>query len=675
MVFAGVEVHSFGDKKKEKNSSFLAGLKNKRDKRHPRSQSPESHSELVDTIRAQMQISEAMDAFVRQRLAEFASRRACGQIDVPQILLGLLNGIVNSNFLNEKSYTQWKKRQANILEESLTCTNCIMDEQQTVGISLAKIRNAEEWDFMMSPSERAEVLLAIRQVALVLSSVPGHFGIPGETYYWSACYHLNIRLYEKLLFSVFDILEEGQLIEEADEIFSIIKLTWSILGITQKLHDALYGWVLFQQFVQTEEAPLLDHATKEVKKVLYAEDTDGNEERYMNSLLCSTSSSGSEMRLDLIQAIFTSMSLWCDSKLQDYHLHFSQKSRFFARVMTMALAVGMYNLGESGEIKLTNSDNLSKIAARKVRTCIERSVEAASRRVADTIDLGSKIDRAHPLALLASELRLIAERELTVFSPVLHHWCPEAGMVSAIWLHRFYGERLEPFLKRVTSLSEDVRLVLHGADALERSLIELYSSTCEENGLDYSFTQEFDHYQISIIARPIILDWVIAQHARILEWTGRAFNLEDWGPLSYQQKQAASAVEVFRIIEETVDQFFGLNLLMDITHLQALLSILFHTLDAYLLNVVSQLVEKHHLYPYAPPLTRYKETTFPIIKKKMVECVPLEEEVNNKLNELTISKLCIRLNTLQTVVEEMAIRWTLFPDCSSQGLFLVSLWC
>ena len=32
--------------------------------------------------------------------------------------------------------------------------------------------------------------------------------------------------------------------------------------------------------------------------------------------------------------------------------------------------------------------------------------------------------------------------------------------------------------------------------------------------------------QIGEVAKPIILDWVIAQYSLILEWTGRAFNLE-----------------------------------------------------------------------------------------------------------------------------------------------------
>jgi len=43
--------------------------------------------------------------------------------------------------------------------------------------------------------------------------MPGNCGIQGETYYWSAGYPFNMRLYEKLLLGVFDILEDGKLIE------------------------------------------------------------------------------------------------------------------------------------------------------------------------------------------------------------------------------------------------------------------------------------------------------------------------------------------------------------------------------------------------------------------------------------------------------------------------------
>ncbi|RVX09139.1 hypothetical protein CK203_013911 [Vitis vinifera] len=176
---------------------------------------------------------------------------------------------------------------------------------------------------------------------------------------------------------------------------------------------------------------------------------------------------------------------------------------------------------------------------------------------------------------------------------------------------------------------------------------------CYNNEMENELFVLFLCVQIGEISRPIILDWVIAQHGRILEWTGRAFDLEDWEPLSSQQRQAVSVVEVFRIVEETVDQFFGLNLPMDITHLQALLSVIFHSLDTYLQKVISELVEKSYLFPSTPSLTRYKEMVIPIAKKKLVESTPLDEKVNNKLNELTISKLCVRLNTLQYIQKQM----------------------
>ncbi|KAL4602731.1 hypothetical protein ACB092_10G075300 [Castanea dentata] len=512
LVFSGIEVHTVEDRRKEKSSKFLSGLKTKREKINQQSQGRGRHSELVDTIRIQMQISEAMDACIRQRLTQLAARRIWESIDIPKISLGLLNSVFKSDFPNEKSYIHWKSRQASILEELLYFSaNLEAYERETIKSSLSKIRNSKEWDITMSPSERADVLLPITQVELKLSSLSGKFSIQGETYCWTAGYHLNIRLYEKLLFGVFDVLDEGQFIEESNELLMLNKLTWCILGITQKMHNVLYGWVLFQQYVGTNEDMLLEHALHELQKVVSGENADQKEEQYMDSLACSRQFNGSEIQLGLVQAVFFSISSWCDDKLQDYHLYFSQEPTNFSRIMNLMSAVGILTFGDSGDIKI--------------------------------------------------------------------------------------GE----------------------------------------------------------VAKPIILDWVIAQNSRILEWTGRVFDLEEWEPLSSQQRMATSIVEVFRIIEETVDQFFGLNLSMDITHLQALLSIIFHSLDAYLLKLLNQLVDKNHLYPLAPPLTRYEETVIPIMKKKVLEHKLLEDGVSNILNELTVSKLCVRLNTLKYILKQIGV--------------------
>lgn len=654
IFFSGVEANSVEDRRKEKTSKFLSGLKSKRDKMQSQSQSVGRKSELVDIVRVQMQISEAMDSCTRRNLMQLAARKMSGQIDLTHIALGLLNGTLKSDFLNERSYMQWKSRQANILEELLCSATGTTNEHLTIRSYVAKIRDEKEWDTMMSASERVAVVASIRQVAVKLSSLPAQFGIQGETFYWTAIYHVNIRLYQKLLFGLFDVLDEDQLIEEADEMLLLIKLTWSTLGITETMHDALYGWVLFQQFVRTGGSVLLENAVLHLQKVLSTEEDD-RKEQYMNSLVCTKQCNGSHLKLHLLQSIFVSISMWCDYKLQDYHSHFSQKPYNFRMIISLVSAVGVLASDESGDLKFMKLNASDAKASRKLKSYVKKSTEAAFRKVASKVDFESKIERIHPLAQLAKELKLIAETEFNVFHPVLRCWCPESVTISVVLLHQFYGERLKPFLKGVSSVSGDARSVLPAAYMLDQYLTKLYTSALEANKLPNSFNQDFKHYQIGEISKPFILDWVISQHSHILEWTGRAFDIEDWEPLSYHQRHAASIVEVFRIIEETVDQLFGFNLPMDITHLQALLSVIFHSLDAYLMKMLNQLVEKNHLYPSAPPITRYAETVIPMIKRSLVVGTLLDENVARKLNELTIPKLCIRLNTLQYIQKQVAI--------------------
>ncbi|XP_052307936.1 protein unc-13 homolog isoform X5 [Populus trichocarpa] len=592
IFFSGVEANSVEDRRKEKTSKFLSGLKSKRDKMQSQSQSVGRKSELVDIVRVQMQISEAMDSCTRRNLMQLAARKMSGQIDLTHIALGLLNGTFKSDFLNERSYMQWKSRQANILEELLCSATGTTNEHLTIRSYVAKIRDEKEWDTMMSASERVAVVASMRQVAVKLSSLPAQFGIQGETFYWTAIYHVNIRLYQKLLFGLFDVLDEDQLIEEADEMLLLIKLTWSTLGITETMHDALYGWVLFQQFVRTGGSVLLENAVLHLQKVLSTEEDD-RKEQYMNSLVCTKQCNGSHLKLHLLQSIFVSISMWCDYKLQDYHSHFSQKPYNFRMIISLVSAVGVLASDESGDLKLMKLNASDAKASRKLKSYVKKSTEAAFRK--------------------------------------------------------------KPFLKGVSSVSGDARSVLPAAYMLDQYLTKLYTSALEANKLPNSFNQDFKHYQIGEISKPFILDWVISQHSHILEWTGRAFDIEDWEPLSYHQRHAASIVEVFRIIEETVDQLFGFNLPMDITHLQALLSVIFHSLDAYLMKMLNQLVEKNHLYPSAPPITRYAETVIPMIKRSLVVGTLLDENVARKLNELTIPKLCIRLNTLQYIQKQVAI--------------------
>ena len=66
--------------------------------------------------------------------------------------------------------------------------------------------------------------------------------------------------------------------------------------------------------------------------------------------------------------------------------------------------------------------------------------------------------------------------------------------------------------------------------------------------------------------------------------------------------------------------------------------------------LVLNAVDKNLLYPSAPSLTRYEETTIPMPRKKMVELRILDDNSTSALKQLTVSKLCIRLNTLQVSI-------------------------
>ncbi|XP_010434591.1 PREDICTED: uncharacterized protein LOC104718523 isoform X1 [Camelina sativa] len=652
MLLSSVEAYPTQRRKIEKSSRLLSSLKRK-DKPHLQPRISNTHSEVINMIRVQMQISSKMDTCIRRNLVQLATLRTGEQIDLPQLALGLLVGIFKSDFPNEKLYMKWKTRQANLLEEVLCFSPSLeKNERATMRKCLATIRESKEWDVVVSASLRIEVLSSIRQVASKLSSLPGRCGIEEETYYWTAIYHLNIRLYERLLFGVFDTLDEGQVIEDASSMLFHMKSIWSTLGITENLHNAIYGWVLFQQFVCTGEPSLLGSAIQELHKVTYAESGNPKENLYLSHLVCSRQTSGTDIHLGLMKAIFTSVSAWCDDKLQDYHLHFGKKPRDFGMLVSLASTVGLPP-SDSTRTELIKLDTLSDDVSDKIQSYVQNSIKGACARAAHFAYVKSHGERTHALALLANELSVIAKAEINEFVPLFSKWLPECMMISAMLLHRFFGERLTPFLEGVSSLSGDVRKVVPAAHMLQEELTQLYNCHSRSK-LRKPYLHKLKNYEIEKVIRPVMLDWLISQHDHILQWTRRAFEIEEWEPLSVQQRHAASIVEIFRIIEETVSQLFGLHLPVDITHLQALLSLIYHSLDTYLQRIFDQLVDKKFLYPSAPPLTRFTDNVMPVMKRKSLEFSEPDNKIVKILDELTIPKLCIILNTLCYIQKQIS---------------------
>ena len=61
--------------------------------------------------------------------------------------------------------------------------------------------------------QRIECLRSLREIDIALAERPARGDLTGEVCHWADGYHLNVRLYEKLLSSIFDVLDEGKLTE------------------------------------------------------------------------------------------------------------------------------------------------------------------------------------------------------------------------------------------------------------------------------------------------------------------------------------------------------------------------------------------------------------------------------------------------------------------------------
>lgn len=649
-LFVSGKIH-FSEEKREKKPKFLKGLRSKMEGSNSSPQLENYYTHLLDLIRVQMEISESMDALTKRALRLISLKMVQGQLDVPCISLQLLSSVGKFDFPTERLRVQWQRRQANVLEELLLFSaSREYNMSETLRIVLSKLKNTEDW-VVSVPDGRIEVLTIIERYNTKLSAAPKKFGLKGETYHWTQSYNFNFRLYEKLLCSVFDILEDGQLVEEADEILETVKLTWPMLGITQKLHDILYGWVLFQKFAQTGEILLLKHTGLQIQKLQLHNDVK-EIELYINSFICSVEDCGSNRALNLVDSALLKINVWCRRQLENYHAYFSQANySIFESMLNLVLLSATNLTDDDGEVMLIGPPVGGTLEATSIHILVVRSIQAASKHALISSDGQSKAEFKHPLILLANELKLVVEKECAAFSPILHKHYPDAGRVALTLLHLLYGQQLELFLER-TDHSENLKEILAASNNFELCIAQkLYSMYGEAVGS--SLSNFLKPYMIDRFSSPLILQWLHAQHENVLEWTKRTIEIEDWEPLSSHEKQATSVVEVFRIVEETIDQFFNSSLPLDIVHLRSLLIGVTSSLQVYLLHMENQQVSIATLLPGAPILTRYAESMNPFAKRKLIEPTVPEEKVANKLNNLTVPKLCVKLNTLQYIRDQL----------------------
>ncbi|XP_023772213.2 protein unc-13 homolog [Lactuca sativa] len=198
-----------------------------------------------------------MEIRTRQGLLNAMAGKVGKRMDALLIPLELLSCVSRTEFSDKKAYIRWQKRQLNMLEEGLVNHPVVGfgesgRKASEMRILLARIEESESFAPSVGELQRIECLRSLREIAIALAERPARGDLTGEVCHWADGYHLNVRLYEKLLSSIFDVLDEGKLTEEVEEILELLKSTWRILGITETIHHTCYAWVLFRQFVKAK---------------------------------------------------------------------------------------------------------------------------------------------------------------------------------------------------------------------------------------------------------------------------------------------------------------------------------------------------------------------------------------------------------------------------------------
>ncbi|KAF4393427.1 hypothetical protein F8388_023231 [Cannabis sativa] len=436
---------------------------------------------LLETMRVQMEISEAMDIRTRQGLLNALSGKVGKRMDA--LLLNMLEeGLINFPVVGFGE----SGRKASEMR-----------------ILLAKIEESEFNPSSTGELQRTDCLRSLREIAIPLAERPARGDLTGE-------------------------------------------------------------------YVITNDQGILKQAIEQLKKIPLKEQRGAQERSHLKSLYAKIEGEHGSRDVSFLQSFLSPIQKWADKHLGDYHLHYAEDSAMMENMVAVAMISRRLLLEDPEAMKqFTSTTDRDQI-----ELYISSSIKNAFARVLQIVDkLETKHE--HPLALLAEESKKLMKKDSTMFLPILSQRHPQALVVSASLVHRLYGNKLKPFLDGAEHLTEDIVSVFPAADSFEQFTIALIKSSCEEEIGDalckrLSLYQTWCFYKIESISGTLVLRWVNAQLGRILGWVERAITQERWDPISPQQRHGSSIVEVYRIVEETVDQFFALKVPMRSSELSSL---------------------------------------------------------------------------------------------------------
>ncbi|KAK9269018.1 hypothetical protein L1049_000786 [Liquidambar formosana] len=622
---------------------------------------------IGELMRVQMRVSEQADSRIRRAMLRIAAGQLGRRIESMVLPLELLQQFKSSEFPNQREYEAWQKRNLKVLEAGLLLyPHLPLEKTDTASQRLRQIiRGASEKP--IETGKNNETLQVLRSVVMSLAC-RSFDGSVSETCHWADGFPLNLQLYQMLLEACFDINDETSIIEEVDEVLELIKKTWVILGLNQMLHNLCFSWVLFHRFVATGQVE---------DDLLFA----------ANNLLVEVEKDAKAMKdpvySSVLSSMLSSMLGWAEKKLIAYHDTF-HSGNIDSMQSVIALGVSAAKIlveDISNEYHRKRKD--IDVACERVDTYIRSSLRAAFAQASFISLIGIRITRwsrkmekvnstrqlfknqtnsLPVLSGLAQDISELACNEKVVFSPILKRWHPLAAGVAVATLHACYGNELKQFVSSISELTPDSVQVLRAADKLEKDLVQIAveDSVDSEDG-GKSIIREMPPYEAEAALANLVRSWIRTRVDRLKEWVDRNLEQEVWNARANKDRFAPSAVEVLRIVDETLEAFFLLPIPMHPVLLPDLMNGLDKCLQHYVLKAKSGCGTRSTFVPTMPALTRCTMGSKfrGVFKKKEKSQIAQRRKSQvgsmNGENSFGITQLCVRINTLQHIRTQLEV--------------------
>ncbi|KAG5087475.1 Protein unc-13 [Glycine soja] len=597
-----------------------------------------------ELVRVQMRISEQSDTRIRRALLRIAAGQLGKRMESVVLPLELIQLFRSLDFPTQQEYEAWLRRNLKVLEAGLLLhPHLPLDKSDPSAQSLQHIIH-RAFEKPMDIGKNGESMQTFRTVVMSLACRSSDGSI-SETCHWADGFPLNLWIYQTLLEACFDLHAESSVIEEVDEVLELIKKTWVMLGINEMLHNICFAWILFHRYVVTGqvENDLLFASSNLLAEV--GKDTGGSKDPIYSKILRNT--------LSLILS-------WAEKGLLAYH-HTFHNGNIESMESVVSLAVLSAKILEdiSHDYNRKKKDDVDY-------TRVDNYIRSSLRAKLEKLDLSKhpsrKQNKAFPiLSVLARDIIELAINEKAIFSPKLKRWHPLATGVAVATLHVCYGNELKKYVKGINELTPDAIEVLIAADKLEKDLVQIAveDSVDSEDG-GKSIIREMQPYEAEAVIATLVKSWINIRVDRLGEWVDRNVRQEVWNPGENKEGFAPSAVEVLRIIDDTLEAFFLLPIPMHADLLPELMSGLDKSLQQYILKATSGCGSRSSFIPTLPALTRCSTTSKTgVFKKKEKSQVTQRRKAHVGTtigdNSIDITQMCVRINTMQRIRMELGV--------------------